>query len=143
MSEHKNYIEHEGIVIKTTTSQVDVQIIVKSGCAGCHVKGACNLSDMEEKVIEVKNPPNEFKIGEKVLVGMESAMGYKALFLGYLFPFIIILLTLNGGKSVFQEEGIAAGVTLAFTALYYMVIYFFKDHLKKVFRYRINKTSYL
>ena len=140
MTDHKNYIEHEGVVIKSTPTQVDVKIIVKSGCASCQIKGACNLSDVQEKVIEVKYPNEQFNVGEKVDVGMESVMGYKALFLGYLFPFAVILISLIIGLSLFKEEGLAAGLALGFAAVYYMVLYFFKDSLQNVFRYKINKA---
>ncbi|MBC8342663.1 MAG: SoxR reducing system RseC family protein [Bacteroidetes bacterium] len=143
MSDQKNYIEHEGIVIKSSPSQVDVKIIVKSGCASCHIKGACNFSDIQEKVIEVRNPKTVFEVGEKVLIGMENTLGYKALFLGYLFPFAVIIITLFLGISFFQKESIAAGLSLAMAAIYYVILYFFKDHLQKVFRYKIMKIPLL
>jgi positive regulator of sigma E activity len=141
MTDRKNYIEHDGLVIKVTPEQVDVQVVVRSACASCEIKGACNLSDIQEKVVEVKNPKQDFKVGEKVIIGMETVMGYKALFLGYLFPFLVILLSLILGLELFHEEGIAAGFALAMAAVYYFIIYFYRKNLQKVFRYKIRKTT--
>lgn len=140
MSELPDQISHEGIVTKIENDSVFVMLLVKSACAACEVKGACNLSEMEEKLIEVTHVKEDFRIGEKVNISMKSSLGYKALFFGYLLPFLVLVISIIVFINIFDEEGIAAGIGLFLTAIYYITLYFFRDRLKRIFTYQISKV---
>ena len=134
-------ITHEGIVLKTGKKLVVVKMIVKSACASCQVKSACSLSETEEKIVEVRTDDTFFNKGDRVIVGMKSSQGYKALLLGYILPFVVLvgflIIFQNGGF----DEGGSALMSFGFLALYYIVLYFFKNHLKKTFSYSISKVE--
>ena len=138
MTESKNYVEHEGLVVEASDSHVLVNVIVKSSCAGCQIKGGCNLSEIQEKLIDINHNKEGYKNGDKVLIAMETVLGYKALLLGYIIPFIIILLTLIVSISVFQNEGTAAGLALGFAVVYYLIIYILRKYIQKAFRYTLK-----
>ncbi|MEA3495151.1 MAG: SoxR reducing system RseC family protein [Bacteroidota bacterium] len=132
-----NTVKHDGIVVKTENDIVFVRVIVKSACASCQINSACSISDIEEKIIEVKSPLKHFDKGEKVEIEMKSSQGFKALFFGYFLPFLIMLISLIVVLDISDNEGISAGASLGFVAIYYVVLYFFKDQMKKVFKYEL------
>jgi sigma-E factor negative regulatory protein RseC len=92
-SMNANKISHKGIVRKTGDDFVTVVITSESACSGCHAEGACSLSGKEEKIVEVRGK-YDFKEGDNVTVLMEQSIGFMALFLGYVLPLIIVILTL-------------------------------------------------
>lgn len=60
-------IQHPGKVIKIENNDITVEIIAVSACASCHAKGMCTMSEMKEKLIQVKRPENRtLEIGETV-----------------------------------------------------------------------------
>ncbi len=96
---------------------------------------------MKEKVIDVAQGKESFSGGEKVVVIMENRCGSMTLFVGYLIPFLIVVLSLITGITVFHKEGIATGFSLGVLVIYYIVLYFNRHHLQRIFTYKIEKVS--
>jgi len=134
-----NYnIEHEGVIIDINTDSVFVKILVHSACSACHAKGMCNLTDTAEKIIEVSKPLNrELKTGDKVNVALTRNMGFKAVVLSYLIPFLILFLTLIISLSIVEKEWLAGLISLAVLFPYYLILSLKKDKLKDTFDFKI------
>jgi len=77
-------IEHEGVIVKSSSSGATVKIINKAACASCQLNGKCNLSDVKEKFIDVSTSGRTYQEGDHVTVTGAESIGFKALFLGYL-----------------------------------------------------------
>ncbi|MBN1253573.1 MAG: SoxR reducing system RseC family protein [Bacteroidales bacterium] len=140
MSNNKT-IEHKGIVKKINDKSIIVSIITNSACLSCQVKGSCNLSEIEEKEIEVLNFNNSYKIGENVEVFFKESLGFRALFLAYILPFLIVLSVLIIGKISNLSEGLSGLLSLASLIPYFTIIYFIKNKLKETFSFSIKKTE--
>lgn len=138
MSDTNNTVKHDGTILKIENGIVYVRIIVAAACDSCNIKSACGIAEMKEKIIEVKDYGRNYQPGEKVVVSMKAGLGLRATFFAYFLPFIIVFVSLILTINILQEEGIAAGISLACLAVYYLILYFFKDHLKKVFTYKID-----
>ena len=131
-------IEHRGIVQKISDNQITVTIINVSACTSCHAKGACSVADMKDKEVEIYQFSGEFRVGQQVVVTGKTAQGFKALFFGYLLPFIFVLTTLILTTSFIGDEGISGLISLGILVPYYAVLYFFRDKLKKSFEFEIK-----
>ena len=131
-------IIHEGIVDHMTADAVFVRILSKSACAECHSKSMCSVSEMTEKLIEVKQKASGFDNGELVNVILDRSLGNKAVLLGYFIPFLLLIFTLII-SSVFLSELWAGLLSLAVLVPYYMVLFLLKDRLSKTFNFRIEK----
>ena len=134
-------IEHKGIVKQADSYKLIVSIITNSSCASCEVKGSCSASELEEKEIEVNKFDGIYKVGEQVVVFLKESLGFRALFLGYLLPFIVlmtilIIATLNG-----FNEGTAGLLALGSLAPYYTIIFFLNKKMKKTFSFSIKKIQ--
>ncbi|MFW6094905.1 MAG: SoxR reducing system RseC family protein, partial [Bacteroidota bacterium] len=112
-----------------------------SACASCHAKGVCTASDMENKEVEVIAEPTNYNIGEQVNIVLQQSLGFKALLYGYVYPFFLLLITLIILSFIFKNELIVGIGALSVLIPYYILLYFYKDRLQKVFSFKIQKLS--
>ena len=134
----ENTIEHTGVVKSVDSDHVTVSIVAHPACSGCIASGICDLSDRDNKEIEA-SCETAVKVGERVIVLMKQTMGFRALFLGYLFPFLVVLFILISLSALSVPEHIT-GVT-AFLSLipYYTIIYLKKEKIGRSFSFTIKK----
>ena len=139
MGKSTNYITHPGIVQKVEIDRVFVMILAESACVSCKVKGMCSVADMKEKIIEAyRQPGKEYKAGQKVNVILQRTMGTKAVILGYLIPFVIVVVALFSLTGTGLNQGGAALISLGLLLPYYLTLYRFKDTFKKRFSFRVE-----
>jgi sigma-E factor negative regulatory protein RseC len=135
--EHR--ISHEGIITAIDDNNVEVKILSKSACASCNIKGACNMSEMKEKIININTPKaNDFQIGQNVMVSMGLGQANKAVVFAYVIPTIILfsmIFILNHFKI---EEGINALISISSLVPYYLILFLFRDKMKRKFEYEIH-----
>ncbi|PLX08553.1 MAG: hypothetical protein C0596_06755 [Marinilabiliales bacterium] len=131
-------IEHSGVVSEITEDAVIVDLMVQSACSACHAKSVCGV-DSAQKSIEVRTTNKAFSIGEKVNVIMRESLGMKALFLGYILPFLFVVTALLILLETGSSEGLAGLVSLSVLIPYYITLYFFKDKIKREFNFYIEK----
>ncbi len=140
MAKRNKTVDHLGRIQEINTDGIVVSIISQSACAACHAKGACGLADSTEKLITVPKHTNSFKVGENVKVILKQSLGFKALFLGYVFPFLAVLITLIVLTSLNISEARAGLASLAVLVPYYFVLYFLKDRISNHFTFEIEST---
>jgi len=133
------YIEHTGVIQQTDNNQVTVSISSQSACAACHAKGHCSVLDQKEKTIDVTIPNHTYQVGEEVNILMVRSQGFKALFLGYILPFLILMLTLLSVTEITGSEGLAGLLALGVLLPYYFIIFLTRNQLKKSFSFVIQK----
>lgn len=139
MSSKSNVIEHLGRVEAITANDIRVVIISQSACASCHAKGACTASDVAEKQVVVSKPFHSYTVGETVKVTMKQSLGYKALFLGYILPLIVLLVSLFVFNGIGFSEGISGLLSLVVLGPYYFILYVFRKRFEKEFYFDIEK----
>ncbi len=135
----KNTFIHSGVISKITRDTVIVSLEQNVHCESCRAKSACGISESNTKDIEILNPNDSFSINEHVKVVLKKALGLKAVFWAYVFPFILMFSTLLIA-SIFLKEWMAGVLSLSILLPYYMVLYFLKNTLKSAFKISILKT---
>ena len=135
--EHR--ISHEGIITKIDNDNIEVKILSKSACASCNIKSACNMSEMQEKIITIPTPKDKnLSIGQEVKVSMGLGQANKAVVFAYVIPLIILvamIFILNGLKI---EEGLNALISIGSLIPYYLILFLFRNRLKRRFEYEIH-----
>ncbi|MEW5845346.1 MAG: SoxR reducing system RseC family protein [Bacteroidota bacterium] len=139
MSSKSNVIEHLGRVEAITANDIRVVIISQSACASCHAKGACTAADVAEKQVVVSRPYHSYTVGETVKVTMKQSLGYKALFLGYILPLIVLLVSLFVFNALGFSEGMSGLLSLGVLVPYYLILYAFRKRIEKEFHFDIEK----
>lgn len=131
-------ISHKGIIKKLSEKSIIVGIINESACASCHAKGVCSASDMKDKEIEINHFNGEFHIGQSVEVIGKTSQGFKALFYGYVFPFILVLTTLIITTSLQLNEGLSGLASLSILIPYYLILYLTRNKIRNSFEFKIK-----
>ena len=134
-------IKHKAFVKEVAGETMTVAIVNQSACSTCHANGACNMSDFQEKEIEISNISRPYSIGEEVTVLFRESLGYKALFYGYMLPFFMVLFTLIVSFSVTNNEATSGLLSLSILVPYYTTLYFFRHYFKKVFKFEIEERG--
>lgn len=135
-------IEHEGVIIGIDSDFISVEILSQSACSSCNAKSMCSMSEVKAKIIQVENRGfNLYEKGERVNVLLKRSLGFRALWISYLIPLIILLVLLVVLPTVSVDELSMGLSVLAIIALYYFVVYLLRDKIKKDFIFTIEKLN--
>ena len=144
-------IKHDGIVIAVNgDGTVRVRIVQTSACAACKAKAMCASAESKEKEIVVlfvgeeakrrEGERQDIKLGDEVVVMVQQKMGWKAILLAYMLPFIVMMtvVAIGNGLLGIREEVIGTAALCAM-GVYYIVLGFFKDNIQKDFSFTARK----
>ena len=135
----KNEVSHRGRIISVTPELTTVEIISTSACAECHAKGMCGVADSKVKEISVPTDPySEHRPGDEVDVVLKKSMGLKAVWISYVIPLLILMILILSLSSVTVHEVYVGLSAIAGVAVYYLMIYIFRDRLAKDFVFYIK-----
>lgn len=133
-------IRHSGKVVEITPEITRVEIISESACSACHAKGLCSLGESKVKVVEVPTSAwMNLKVGDTVDVLLKTSMGFKAVWLAYAVPLVVLVATLMGLLAAGVGEVFAALGSIALVALYYLVIWLFRNRLRNEYTFKIQQ----
>ena len=131
-------IKHDGIVIAVNgDGTVRVRIVQTSACASCKAKAMCASAESVEKEIDAVSD-GLLAIGDEAEVLVAEKIGWQAIFLAYILPFVVLLgsvLVLNE----FMKEELAGTIALCAMGVYYIVLGFFKNKIQKGFSFTARK----
>ena len=133
----KETIRHEGIVESVGADFCKVRILQASACSSCSARSLCRSSESKEKVIEVSGHYPTLQVGDKVTLIGSIRQGLKASVLAYIVPLILMLIALFVGTRL-GGDGIGALAALLVLALYYGVLFLFRDKLGRQFAFEIE-----
>ncbi len=140
--EKNKSVDHKGTIIEITQGNIKVEIINKSMCAACHAKGFCTTGDTKEKVVDVPYYNNgEYSVGDSVIVTMKRSMGFKAVWISYVIPLLILLIFLLTLHSLGFGELLAGLSSVLAVGVYYLVVYMLRDRISTDFVFTIAKNN--
>lgn len=134
-------IKHKGIIKEVRNGSLQVMIVNESACASCHAKGACTVSDFQEKEIEITAYTKSYIPGQQITILFKESNGFKAVFLGYILPFLVVFITLVISLEVTGKEGLSGILSLIILIPYYIILHFFRNQLKKIFKFEIEEIN--
>ena len=135
----KNEISHKGVIKSITPELTTVEILSTSACAECHAKGMCGMSESKVKEISVPTDPySVHEVGDEVQVMLKKSMGLKAVWISYVIPLFILMILILSLSSVNVHEAYVGLGAIAGVALYYLVIYLFRNRLANGFVFYIK-----
>ncbi len=140
MTDNSN-IEHKGIIKEISEDTIVVKIEPIATCASCRANTLCG-ADNNEKIVEIQNWTEDYSLGESVIVMMKQSLGYKALLYGYIAPFFVLMTGIIIMLSLGINEGISGLVALLLLCPYYLLLYYYRDKLKKQFTFSITKNYF-
>ncbi len=137
----QNLIDHLGIVDRIEGDVAHVKINSESACSACHAKGVCGAADQEEKFLDVALSGASYKTGEQVHVQVARRLGFKAVALGYFYPFLLLMGVLILLILIGVSELKAGSLALLSILPYYLLLYLFRKRIESTFTFSIKKTN--
>ncbi len=138
-SVEETQISHIGAVESIKEDSISVRIVSTPGCVSCSANGVCNASEMEEKLVEVALPKeHKYAIGDVVSVSLKQSAGLHAVMLGYIYPFLVMFITLIIMVNIIDSQGVAGLIALAMLVPYYVILYLSKSRHKETFQFEIK-----
>jgi sigma-E factor negative regulatory protein RseC len=133
-------IEHEGIIDHIEGDTAHVKIDSVSACASCHARGVCAASDKEEKILDVPLNGADYRQGDSVFVQVSRHLGFRAVLVGYVYPFLLLMAVLIGTLAAGVPELRAGSIALLSMIPYYILLYIFRNRISQSFTFSIKKT---
>lgn len=131
-------IRHDGVVVSVKEGIAHVRILQASACAGCHARQMCQGADLKEKFMDcVMLEP--MTVGDKVEVLVAETMGWKAVVIAYIVPFVILVAGVTILYGLGYSEAVAGLGAIAASVVYFLVVALFRSRLQKSFSFRARK----
>ncbi len=139
----EDIIEHSAYVEEVGDKKLRVRVIVdNAACKTCKVKKTCAVAKMNNKLVEVPKDENiSVAQGEKIKIYFDESMGLKAVFLGYILPFIVLVAALAIFLQFIDNEGLAGLLALGAMILYYLILGLFNKKLQKTFSFKVKTEN--
>ncbi len=132
-------IQHDGIIKQINDNSIYVSIVSMATCASCQVKGACTASDMQEKIVEVKKEEGRnYELGSKVTILIDQSVGTWAVLLAYVFPLILVVVSLIILTSIMADQGNAGLISIGLLIPYYSILYFSRKLAANKFEFKLK-----
>lgn len=123
-----------------TPQTTTVAILQHGACSQCHAAGLCGMADIAEKAVEVPTDPYAgYGVGDEVNVVLKASMGMKAVWLAYFIPLLILLAVILGFIGLGMAEIPSALAGIGAIAVYYFLLWLFRDKLRNEYIFTITK----
>ena len=129
-------ITHKGRIVAIDPEITTIEIVAESACASCHAKGLCGLGEEKIKQVQVRTSawvPR--KVGDEVEVVLKKAMGYKAVFIAYGMPLVVLFVALMLLNALGVGELYAGLGAIGAVALCYLVLFLFRNKISKEYSF--------
>jgi len=131
-------ITHDGIVLKAPgDGTADIEIVTGTACSACHAKSGCSLGNSDVRIINVRSSA-KLSPGDKVTVEMEQSQGFRALAIGYVIPFLVLIIVFIVLTIAGAGELCSALLSFGSLAVYYFVVWLLRSRIEKKFEFKIK-----
>lgn len=134
---NENVIEHEAVITKNEDGKLFAEVVTNSSCDSCQLRTFCSVPNTDKKV-EVNNKIN-YKVGQKVTVFLPEKNALQAVLWGYVYPLILVVVSLFILVGITSNEGLSALISLGILVPYYFVLYILRKKFKKKYLFKIKE----
>ena len=131
-------ISHEGIVEDREGGRVRVKITSYAACAGCHARGACSIPEQKDKTLSLPFSGASLNTGDRVMVTLSQSLGFRAIFLGYILPFLLVLAVLLVMTGLSDNELLSGLASLSVLPPYYIAVRLLRNRIDRKFEFTLS-----
>jgi sigma-E factor negative regulatory protein RseC len=132
-------ISHEGVIEETDSKEIRVKITDIAPCGDCQAREACPASHGDEKILTVPMIDSGYRAGEKVRVTIAQSLGFRALFLGYGLPLILVLTVMLVMTGISDNELTTGLVSLTILLPYYVALRLLRGRIDRQFLIKLSR----
>jgi sigma-E factor negative regulatory protein RseC len=126
MNPHAN--QHLGVVRGHENRKWQIVLANPDGCAVCH-RGLC-FDATNEKMVEVPERNHELQLGQSVWVRVAEETGWRAIFIFYAMPFLLMLSTLLLVMSLGLSEVLSGVLSLVVLVPYFSMLWLMRKQVQ-------------
>lgn len=136
-------IKHNGIVEDVGQGIVKVRILQASACAHCKVASHCNAAEVKEKIIDVRCEEDaaRYNVGQAVTVATTTSAVGRAMTVGFVVPFIVMVASLLLVLTLTGDEVLAALTAVLSLIPYYLTVFLLRRPLSKGVVFTIEDSN--
>ena len=134
-------IDHAGVVKSVKDGIATVEILQKASCASCELTGACSSSESSIKEVQVPIKKLDYEKGDHVNIVFTRSEGFTALFIGYVLPFIFMVVTMSVFKFLDYNDLVAGLASLGVLIPYYTGLLLLKNQIRALFEFRFDNDK--
>lgn len=134
-------ISHDGRVTDVTPEYTTVEIVSESACGSCGARGFCGLSESVRKTVEVPTEVGGPAPGEEVTVILRRTMGYKAVWLAYVVPVFLLMVSVLVFSYAGASELVTGLASIGVVGVWYLVIFLFRRRLAGGYAFHIVRKD--
>ena len=131
-------IDHAGVIKSVEDGIATVEILQKTSCASCELTGACSSSESSIKEVQVPIKSLNYEKGDHVNIVFTRSEGFTALFIGYVLPFIVMIVTMSIAKLLDYGDLAAGLASLLILIPYYGGLFLLKNQIRALFEFRLD-----
>jgi sigma-E factor negative regulatory protein RseC len=131
----------EGIIREITDTEIVVAMTLSSACSGCHAKSMCGVDSKNELMRFLRMPNDHYAVGDHVNIQLSPQSGTRAVIWGYLFPLLVLIITLFVTYWLTHHELISVLFALVLTVAYYFLLHKLDKKLAKRIKFTISAAS--
>jgi positive regulator of sigma E activity len=132
-------VEQRGTVEQIAGHYIRVRVHREASCGDCKASGICFMGEGKERELEINNFTPGLKVGDHVEVIISRSLGNKAVFLGYMVPFIILLTSLLILNAFGANDLFSGIVSILAIMPYFLILYLLRNRLRKTFTLSARK----
>ena len=140
MQKVTDVIKHTGVVEAINGNNCYVRILQHSACSGCSAQRLCNSSESKEKIITVLLNGEDVQVGETVNIEGTVVQGLRAVYICYMIPLVLLIVSVYLGVRL-SGDMLGVFLSLGVLAIYYIVLYLFRNSIGQHFAFTIHKIS--
>lgn len=116
-----------GIVKRIEGDRIVVGIERAEACGTCGARSVCGMHGSEVHEVEVAQPEQSVRVGDRVTLSIPDREGFRALLVAYMLPFVLVMVALGVLISLGAQEWLAGVVSIGLVGVYYAVLYWFRS----------------
>lgn len=140
MQKVTDVIKHTGVVEAINGNNCYVRILQHSACSGCSAQRLCNSSESKEKIITVLLNGEDVLVGETVNIEGTVVQGLRAVYICYMIPLVLLIVSVYLGVRL-SGDMLGVILSLGVLAIYFVVLYLFRNSIGEHFAFTLHKIS--
>ena len=138
---HESTIAHDGVIESISGTRVRVRFVAHSACSACHAKGVCSVSDSADKVVDVQSNLPELSAGDRVQVLLAQKLGFRAVWIGYGLPLIVLLAVIFVSYAITGRDGLSALLGMGVLIPYYGLVFLLRKQITRTMEFSLRKME--
>ena len=140
MQKVTDVIKHTGVVEAIKGNNCYVRSLQHSACSSCSAQRLCNSSESKEKIITVLLNGEDVQVGETVNIEGTVVQGLRAVYICYMIPLVLLIVSVYLGVRL-SGDMLGVFLSLGVLAIYYIVLYLFRNSIGQHFAFTLHKIS--